>query len=138
MKRGVLFILTAECDVAGLQHHVQPAVCGRVGHPFVACHRAYTDSDSSPYCLGSLASRVTINGGNAILRAARQAKAQILDAAAQKLNVPAAELEIADGKVRSKNTPAVSATLPEVCRFHIFRHGGEGILVHATYDPPPW
>lgn len=134
---GRAFILTAECDMGQGSNTMFSQLCAdELGIPLSHVTVHTPDSDTSPYCLGSLASRVTINGGNAILRAARQAKAQILDAAAQKLNVPAAELEIADGKVRSKNAPAVGATLPEVCRFHIFRHGGEGILVHATYDPP--
>ena len=134
---GRAFILTAECDMGQGSNTMFSQLCAdELGIPLSHVTVHTPDSDSSPYCLGSLASRVTINGGNAILRASRQAKAQILEAAAQKLNVPAAELEIADGKVRSKNAPAVSATLPEVCRFHIFRHGGEGILVHATYDPP--
>lgn len=134
---GRAFILTAECDMGQGSNTMFSQLCAdELGIPLSHVTVHTPDSDTSPYCLGSLASRVTINGGNAILRASRQAKAQILEAAAQKLNVPAAELEIADGKVRSKNAPAVSATLPEVCRFHIFRHGGEGILVHATYDPP--
>lgn len=134
---GRAFIMSAECDMGqGASTMLSQLCADGLGIPLSHVTVHTPDSDTSPYCLGSLASRVTINAGNAVLRAASQAKAQILDAAAQKLNLPAAELEIADGKVRSKSHPDVSATLPEICRFHIFRHGGEGILVHATYDPP--
>ena len=78
---------------------------------------------------------MTINAGNAMLGAARQARSQILEAAAQKLGCEAVDLTMADGVVHSGKNPNLFAPLPEICRYHIFRHGGEGILVRHTHDP---
>jgi CO/xanthine dehydrogenase Mo-binding subunit len=90
----------------------------------------------SPYCLGSLASRVTIISGNAVLRAAREAKARLLQMAVDKLQTPLDELLFANGVVCVKAEPERQATLAELSRLHIFRHGGQGLQVQSTYDAP--
>lgn len=134
---GRAFIMTAECDMGQGANTMLSQLCAdTLGIPLSHVMVLIPDTDTSPHCLGSLASRVTINSGNAMLRAATQARAQIIEAAAQKLGVEADDLEIADGKVRSRTRQDISATLPEICRFHVFRMGGEGIHVRATYDPP--
>jgi CO/xanthine dehydrogenase Mo-binding subunit len=69
------------------------------------------DTDSAPWAIGSLASRVTINAGPAMIEAARQARAQILSAAADKLGCDAADLTIAEGQVQSLR----NANLPCPC-----------------------
>jgi len=94
------------------------------------------DTDVAPFCLGSLASRVTIISGNAVMRAAREAKQKLLAVAAEKLGVPHDELDLLDGVIRARNDDTKRATLAEIARLHIFRHGGEGLMVRATYDAP--
>lgn len=93
------------------------------------------DTDTSPYGIGTLASRVTINAGIAMVEAARMARAQILEAASEKFGHASEALEIRDGAVRSKGSGNLVAGLDEVCRYHIFRHGGDGILVKFSHDP---
>lgn len=133
---GRAVILTAESDMGQGANTMLSQICAQeLGIPLSDITVQSPDTDSAPYCLGSIASRVTVNAGNAMLGAARQARAQILDAAAQKLGAQAADLFIADGTVQSRTNPNLHAPLGEICRYHIFRHGGEGILVRFTHDP---
>lgn len=134
---GRAFISSAESDMGQGANTVMAQICAdALGIPLAHVTVLPPDTDTSPYCLGSLASRVTINGGNAVLQAAREAKTQILDAASGLLGCPADDLELDEGMVRSRTKSNATAALPQVCRYHIFRHGGEGILVRSTYDPP--
>lgn len=101
-----------------------------VGH----VHVAAPDTDSSPFCIGSLASRVTIVSGNAAIVAARAARDRLLAAAASLLGADAGELELTGGGVRHKADPTVRRTLAEVVRQHIWCHGGEGVQVSGSWD----
>jgi len=57
------------------------------------------DTDLTPVDLGSYSSRVTVMTGNACLQAVRQVKQKILQAAAEKLLVPAESLLMREGVV---------------------------------------
>ena len=97
-------------------------------------HVVAPDTDAAPFCIGSLASRVTIVSGNAAIVAARRARDTLLEAAQALLQASADELELADGCVRVKAEPTRSRRLGEVVRQHIWRHGGEGVHVTGTWD----
>ena len=51
------------------------------------------DSDTGPHCMGSFASRGTHRVGNAVIRAATEARKAMLEAAAEELEVNAADLD---------------------------------------------
>ncbi len=57
------------------------------------------DTDLTPVDLGSYSSRVTVMTGNACIQATRSVKEKILQAAAEKLLVPAESLSMRDGVV---------------------------------------
>lgn len=57
------------------------------------------DTDLTPVDLGSYSSRVTVMTGNACIQATRAVKEKILQAASEKLFVPAASLAMRDGMV---------------------------------------
>src|SRR5207244_9320972 len=57
------------------------------------------DTDTTPYDMGTLGSRSTFHMGNAIQRAAEDARAQLLRIAAPKLGRDVNELECRDGAV---------------------------------------
>jgi 4-hydroxybenzoyl-CoA reductase subunit alpha len=62
--------------------------------------RVFTaDTDLTPVDLGSYSSRVTVMTGNACIQATRSVKQKILDAAAEKLLVPAESLVMREGSV---------------------------------------
>jgi 4-hydroxybenzoyl-CoA reductase subunit alpha len=93
------------------------------------------DTDLTPVDLGSYSSRVTFMAGNAALEAAQALHALVVDAAAAKLDVPADELEAADGRIRHRGDPDVGLDWPEAVTVAEARHG----LLSTTgaYAPPP-
>jgi len=92
------------------------------------------DTDSAPFAVGSLASRVTIVAGNAALVAARAARDRLLEAAAQLLATTPHECTLDDGGVCLRSNPSQRKTRAEVVRHHIWRHGGQGLQVQGTWD----
>jgi len=134
---GRVILQTSECDMGQGANTMLSQICAQeLGIPLSHVTVLAPDTDTAPFCLGSLASRVTIVSGNAVLRAAREAKEKLLAVAAGKLGVAAETLAIADGRIGVPGQPDKSATLAEIARLHIFRHGGEGIHVRATWDAP--
>ncbi|RDK09283.1 xanthine dehydrogenase family protein molybdopterin-binding subunit [Cupriavidus lacunae] len=134
---GRVMLQTSECDMGQGANTMLSQICAQeLDIPLSHVTVMAPDTDTAPFCLGSLASRVTIISGNAVLRAAREARQKLLALAAEKLGVDAEQLLIADGRIAAPGQPDKSATLAEIARLHIFRHGGEGIHVRATYDAP--
>jgi CO/xanthine dehydrogenase Mo-binding subunit len=96
-----------------------------------------TDTDTSPYGHGSIASRVTILAGNAAIKAGRAIRGKLLALAAEALGVPEADLEVFNGEIYAvSSSPNRKLTFGELARMHIYRHGGEELAVTTTYDPP--
>ena len=96
-----------------------------------------TDTDTSPYGHGSIASRVTILAGNAAIKAGREIRGKLLALASDTLGVPADELEMFNGEVYAASpSPNRKLTFGELARMHVYRHGGEELTVTTTYDPP--
>lgn len=132
---GRVVVHCAEGDMGqGAMTMLAQVVAHELHLPIAHVHVAAPDTDASPFCIGSLASRVTIVSGNAAIVAARAARDRLLDAAASLLGTSTTELELADGGVQVKADPSQRRTLAEVVRQHIWRHGGEGLQVSGTWD----
>jgi CO/xanthine dehydrogenase Mo-binding subunit len=72
------------------------------------------DTERLSYGTGTFASRTAVVGGNAVSMAARAVKEKAIRAASKTLGVAAQHLELSDGKVYSKETPARSVALSEI------------------------
>lgn len=132
---GRVVVHCAEGDMGqGAMTMLAQVVAHELHLPIGHVHVAAPDTDASPFCIGSLASRVTIVSGNAAIVAARAARDRLLDAAASLLGAPVAALELVGGGVQVKADPSQRRTLAEVVRQHIWRHGGEGVQVSGTWD----
>ena len=132
---GRAVVHCAEGDMGqGAMTMLAQIVAHELDMPIAHVHVAAPDTDASPFCIGSLASRVTLVSGNAAIVAARAARDRLLEAASALLGAAAAELELSGGGVQVKNDPAQRRTLAEVVRQHIWRHGGEGVQVSGTWD----
>jgi xanthine dehydrogenase molybdenum-binding subunit len=83
------------------------------------------DTDVTLFEYGSDASRSTYAIGGATIRAARQAKEQMLTHAAGMLQVPVQELEIRDRRIYATSKPGTSLTVAEVCYDAIYNFGGQ-------------
>jgi CO/xanthine dehydrogenase Mo-binding subunit len=97
------------------------------------------DTDTGPHCMGTFASRGTHRIGNAIIRAATEARQVMLEVAAEELEVDADDLET-DGKgnIVVKGAPQKSISIFDTALAAHFKQGrsisGRGIfLVPRSY-----
>ncbi|MEL6104210.1 MAG: molybdopterin cofactor-binding domain-containing protein [Pseudomonadota bacterium] len=100
------------------------------------------DSDTGPHCMGSFASRGTHRVGNAVIRAANEARQQMLDAAAEELEVNAADLDTdGAGNIHVKGAPGRSITIAETAIAAQFKQGrtlsGRGIFLIPPNEADP-
>jgi CO/xanthine dehydrogenase Mo-binding subunit len=75
------------------------------------------DTDSGPWDMGSSGSQTTFNNGRAVIAAATEVREQLLDLAAERLEVSRADLEIGQGVVRVIGAPGsagASVTIAEL------------------------
>lgn len=133
---GRALIHSGECDMGqGAMTMLSQIVAHELNLPLAHVHVVAPDTDTSPFAIGSLASRVTMSGGNAAILAARKARDCLFAVAAPLLEADPSALELAEGRVRVRDEPGRSRPVAEIARLHIWRHGGEGIQVSATWDP---
>ncbi|MHB1167491.1 MAG: xanthine dehydrogenase family protein molybdopterin-binding subunit [Carboxydocellales bacterium] len=95
-----------------------------------------TDTDVVPWDVGAHASRTTFIAGNAARRAAADAKAQLLAAAAEKLGVDPERLEIRQSMVCQKGQADKGMPFAKAVRSLHFKPGGNMITTQSFYDPP--
>jgi carbon-monoxide dehydrogenase large subunit len=72
------------------------------------------DTDFTPYDQGALSSRTIFFMGNAVVRATRQVRQQVLEAAAEKLEAAVEDLDIEDGVVHVKGARDRRMTFQQV------------------------
>ncbi len=76
---------------------------------------AWGDTNFIPYASrGSTSQRSTFNVGNAVRLAAKDAKRQLFEIAAQKLQAPPADLDIKDGKIYVRSKPSKTIEIREL------------------------
>lgn len=93
------------------------------------------DTDASPFDAGAQGSRTTFNVGNAVRLAAESVRAQIFETAAELLEAAAVDLELNDGYVQVKGSPARRRSLAEVATAAVWSKGP--IVGSGRYITPP-
>ena len=92
------------------------------------------DTDLTPVDLGSYSSRVTVMTGNAAVQACGKLKPMLLEVASEALEVPADDLEFAEGKIRSASLPARGLSFADCVQKAESRFGTLGST--GSYWPP--
>ncbi|OGP87853.1 MAG: hypothetical protein A2157_10615 [Deltaproteobacteria bacterium RBG_16_47_11] len=93
------------------------------------------DTDSGAFGIGSYSSRVTLVLGNAVMDAARKAKASLFDIASRMLGVDKNELVARNRRISIKHDPDQYVLLGDVAfRAYSRREGGE-LVFHGYHDP---
>ncbi|MBI3000410.1 MAG: molybdopterin-dependent oxidoreductase, partial [Deltaproteobacteria bacterium] len=92
------------------------------------------DTDLTPVDLGSYSSRVTVMTGNATVEACGKLKEMLLEVASEVLEVPADDLEFADGRVRSQSLPERGISFVECVQKTEAKFGTLGAT--GSYKPP--
>ena len=92
------------------------------------------DTDLTPVDLGSYSSRVTLMTGNATIQAARKLKAQLFEAAAEKLRVPFDRLRAAHRRIFDRDNPEAGIGFVEAAVLAEAKFGTLGAV--GSYTPP--
>jgi CO/xanthine dehydrogenase Mo-binding subunit len=98
------------------------------------------DTDTGPHCMGTFASRATHRVGNAIMRAAEEARAVLLEVAAEELEAAAADLEFdGRGRIAVKGAPGMGISVTDAALAAHFKHGrtvsGRGAYMKPKSTP---
>ena len=100
-----------------------------------------SNTDSSPLCTGTFASRGTFIGGLAVLKAAKKAKEKMLEIAGQAMEIDPADLDVEDGMVFVKGSPDKKMSVGEVSAAATWGFGelitGTGVHLKAYSMPDP-
>lgn len=127
---GRIDVFSGTSDIGNGAKTIQSQIAAEaVGVPFDWVTFDNSNTDSSPVCTGTFASRATFVAGNAVRKAAQEVRYQLLEVAAKKLEISAEDLEIEDGQVYVKGTPSITVDLAEIAATAVYEHG---VLIAAT------
>ena len=132
---GKFMVALSSIDLGqGMKSVTRQIAAETLGVPVEDVYVDTADSDTGPHCMGSFASRGTHRVGNAVIQAAREARAVMLEAAAEELEVDPGDL-VTDGKgnIHVKGAPSRAITTAAACGAAQFKHGrtvaGRGIFL---------
>jgi CO/xanthine dehydrogenase Mo-binding subunit len=121
---GRIDVFSGTADIGNGAKTIQTQIVAEtIGVPFDWITFDNSNTDSSPMCTGTFASRATFVAGNAVLKAAAQVKEKLLQVAAKEMEIDAADLEIEDGEVVAKGAPQKRLSVAEVAGAATFVHG---------------
>jgi len=111
-------------------------VAEELGVPIENVRVNIRDTDYTPYDLATTGSRSTFMMGNAVMRAARDARDQLLNLASSLLKAEIGELVIKGGKVFVRDAPERTLTLGELATKALFSQGGPVVGKGVSIFPP--
>jgi len=126
----------------GMKSVTRQIAAEAIGVPIADVYVDTADSDTGPHDMGSFASRCTHRMGNAVIRAATEARAQLLEAAAEELEVDPADLDTdGQGAIHVRGAPGRSITVAETAIAAQFKQGrtlsGRGIFLIPPSQADP-
>ncbi len=115
---GTVTLVTGEVDIGqGLNTIMRQIVAEELGVPLETVRIvSASDSEVTPNAGGAGGSRSTYMGGNAVRKAAAEAKRKVLEAAAEILHVTPEALDSKEGKIFVKGTPEKFVSFADIIR----------------------
>src|SRR5438093_11597227 len=121
---GRVDVFSGTSDIGNGSKTIQTQIVAEaLGVPYEWITYDNSNTDSSPVCTGTFASRATFVAGNAVLKAARQAREKLLEIAAKELEIDPSDLEIVDGEVVAKGAPQKKISVPDVAAAATWTYG---------------
>lgn len=134
---GSVILVTGEGDTGqGAWTAFAQMVAEEMGIPLSSIQVTRPDTETTPFCLGAFASRLTVLGGWAVKTAAQDASRQVIDMAASLLEANPGDLICRQGKIFVKGVPEKNISFAQAARAAIVRIGGGPIVGRGVYDPP--
>jgi CO/xanthine dehydrogenase Mo-binding subunit len=140
---GKFMVALSSIDLGqGMKSVTRQIAAETLGVPVEDVYVDTADSDTGPHCMGSFASRGTHRVGNAVIQAAQEARAVLLEAAAEELEVNAADLETdGRGNIHVRGAPSRSITVADASAAAQFKQGrtvsGRGIFLIPLSEVSP-
>ena len=137
---GKFMVTLSSIDLGqGMKSVTRQIAAEALGVPVDDVYVDTADSDTGPHCMGSFASRGTHRVGNAVIRAANEARAQLLEAAAEELEVDAGDLATdGEGSIHVDGAPSRSISVADASIAAQFKQGrtlaGRGIFLIPPSD----
>ncbi len=129
-------VITGASEIGqGIDAVITLIVAEELGVPLEHVTIVNNDSDIAPWDVGVHASRTTFIAGNGTRRAARKARAQILNAAEKMLGEPAEDLDLRDGSVVRERDGTPLIKLERLLRQMHFQAEPELVMVTDYYEP---
>jgi len=123
---GSANVVVSPCEMGqGILGVLAQIAAEELGLDIEDIHIVTGDTDVTMFDIGSHASRSAYVIGNAVLKAAQEAKGQLLERAAKALEVSAEELDTKDKRVYVKAAPEKGISIAEICRNAIYNFEGE-------------
>jgi CO/xanthine dehydrogenase Mo-binding subunit len=133
---GRIDVFAGTSDIGNGSKTVQTQIVAEtIGVPYDWVNYDNSNTDSSPICTGTFASRATFVAGRAAEKAAIKTREKILEIAGKELEIDPSDLEIVDGIVQAKGAPSRSISVPEVAAAATWVHGEMITGVGAQLKP---
>jgi CO/xanthine dehydrogenase Mo-binding subunit len=121
---GRVDVFSGTSDIGNGSKTIQSQIVAEtLGVPYEWITYDNSNTDSSPVCTGTFASRATFVAGNAVLKAARSAREKLLEIAGKELEIDPSDLEVIDGEVVAKGAPQKKISVPNVAAAATWGHG---------------
>jgi CO/xanthine dehydrogenase Mo-binding subunit len=140
---GNFIISLASADLGqGLKTVIAQIGAETLGVPFNNVMIDTADTDTGPHCMGTFASRATHRVGNAVIRAAQEARKEMFAVAADELEASPDDLETdGEGHVYVKGSPENKIHIIDLALAAHFKYGhtisGRGMYIKPKSDVDP-
>jgi xanthine dehydrogenase molybdenum-binding subunit len=134
---GGVTVMTGSSEIGqGSETVIGQIVAQELGLPLANVRVVNNDTDLTPWDVGVHASRTTFIAGNSALRAAREARRKLLEAAAARLKKEPDELHLSKGKVVDRTTGEALESVGKIIRGLHFGARNELVMTTNFYEPP--
>ena len=127
---GSLAVQVGTVDISGTDTALAAIAAEAFGLPPAQVRIVHGDSDQAPYAGLSGGSKITYTVGPAVIKAAEDARRQVLAIAAEHLEANIDDLIIADGRVHVRGAPSRSVSVGQVATLSM-QFGGQFIPVYG-------
>ena len=121
---GRVDVFSGTSDIGNGSKTIQSQIVAEtLGVPYDWITYDNSNTDSSPVCTGTFASRATFVAGKAVEKAALSARQKLLEIASKELEIAPEDLEVVDGEVIAKGAPQKKISVPDVAAAATWVHG---------------
>ena len=121
---GRVDVFAGTSDIGNGSKTIQSQIVAEtLGVPYDWVTYDNSNTDSSPVCTGTFASRATFVAGMAVKKAAERAREKVLEIAGKELEIDPADLEVIDGEVVAKGAPQKKISVGDVAAAATWTYG---------------